>query len=214
MAVIIQDRPIEKLREEVIDQLIMNYSHGEISLEAFDRRLEVATNTDNHQTLIDLTKDLELNVDQAYADKKKQGFSANVNNENVRDTDYIVSIFGGNERAGQWHVAKEIHSITVFGGNDIDFTDAIFPPGDTKLKVFSLFGGQDIYVPPNVNVICKTVCIFGGINNKSNSVNTDAAMPTITIHGYAIFSGLDIKIKVSVKERFMNFADDMKKFFS
>ena len=37
MAVIIQDRPIEKLREEVIDQLIMNYSHGEISLEAFDR---------------------------------------------------------------------------------------------------------------------------------------------------------------------------------
>ena len=73
MTVIIQDRPIETLREEIIDQLIMNYSHGEISLAAFERRLDVATNTDNHQTLVDLTQDLELTVDSAYTAKKEQG---------------------------------------------------------------------------------------------------------------------------------------------
>ncbi len=38
MAVNIEDRPINKVREEVIDQLIMNYSHGELSHEAFERR--------------------------------------------------------------------------------------------------------------------------------------------------------------------------------
>ena len=38
MSVAIQDRPIESVRQEVIDQLIMNYSHGEISLEAFESR--------------------------------------------------------------------------------------------------------------------------------------------------------------------------------
>ena len=42
MAVILEDRPIETLREEVIDTLIYNYSHGVISNEAFERRLDQA----------------------------------------------------------------------------------------------------------------------------------------------------------------------------
>ena len=214
MAVIIQDRPIETLREEVIDQLIMNYSHAQISLEAFERRLDVATNTSNHQTLVDLTQDLELKVDKAYQDKKKEDFTANVNDQVAREQDQMISIFSGNERSGSWHVAKKLTSITVFGGNDIDFTDAIFPQGETYIKIFSLFGGQNIYVPPNVNVVSKTVCIFSGLNNSSNSINADLSTPSIIIEGYALFSGIEIKIKVSVKERFMNFADEMKKFFS
>ncbi|NRA72182.1 MAG: DUF1707 and DUF2154 domain-containing protein [Gammaproteobacteria bacterium] len=213
MTVIIQDRPIETLREEIIDQLIMNYSHGEISLAAFERRLDVATNTDNHQTLVDLTQDLELTVDSAYTAKKEQGLSASIHEQAPQDHDYIVSIFGGNDRSGIWNVAKNLTSITIFGGNDIDFTDARFSR-DTTIKIYSLFGGQNIYVPPNIKVIAKTVCIFGGVNNKSSACTSNSSAPTITIEGYVIFSGLDIKIKVSIKEQLMNFADEMKKFFS
>ena len=36
MTVKLEDRPIENVREEVVDQLTMNYGHGELSLEAFD----------------------------------------------------------------------------------------------------------------------------------------------------------------------------------
>ena len=32
-----EDRPLEKVREETIDQLVMNYGHGELSSEAFER---------------------------------------------------------------------------------------------------------------------------------------------------------------------------------
>ena len=56
--------------------------------------------------------------------------------------------------------------------------------------------------------------IFGGVNNKSSACTSNSSAPTITIEGYVIFSGLDIKIKVSIKEQLMNFADEMKKFFS
>ena len=54
MSVILEDRPIEQVREETIDQLIVNYSHGVISAEAFERRLDQAMSSDNHQEIIDL----------------------------------------------------------------------------------------------------------------------------------------------------------------
>ena len=43
MSVAYRDKPIELLREEVIEQLIMNYGHGELSLGAFERRLDQAS---------------------------------------------------------------------------------------------------------------------------------------------------------------------------
>jgi hypothetical protein len=45
MPVTPNDRPIETLREETIDQLIMNYGHGKLSREAFERRLDEALDT-------------------------------------------------------------------------------------------------------------------------------------------------------------------------
>ena len=42
MSVKFEDRPLEKVREETIDQLVMNYGHGELSSEAFERRLDAA----------------------------------------------------------------------------------------------------------------------------------------------------------------------------
>ena len=37
-----QDRPLTAVREETIDRLIVNYGHGKLSLEAFERRLDEA----------------------------------------------------------------------------------------------------------------------------------------------------------------------------
>ena len=48
MSVVLEDRPIEQVREEVIDNLIYNYSHGVISAEAFERRLDKAMSTQVH----------------------------------------------------------------------------------------------------------------------------------------------------------------------
>lgn len=75
MTVKLTDRPIETVREETIDQLIMNYSHGRISYEAFERRLDQAMETDQHQVLLDLTEDLDLSVDDNYAASKSKGWA-------------------------------------------------------------------------------------------------------------------------------------------
>ena len=219
MPVILEDRPIEKVREEVIDQLVMNYGHEKISLAAFERRLDIAIETTTHAALIELVADLELSVDKAYVDLKKQEILSepkvaptNYDN-NAQETDYMINIFGGSDRTGSWNVAREITMINIFGGGDIDLSEAIFNHPKTEIRVYSLFGGSTIFVPETINVCVKAFCVFGGVDNRAPSLD-DARAPTVIVDGYAIFSGINIKVKRSFKERFMRFADGVKSMLS
>ncbi|MFT2090598.1 DUF1707 SHOCT-like domain-containing protein [Paraglaciecola sp. 2405UD69-4] len=213
MAVKLEDRPIEQVREEVIDKLIFNYSHGVISNEAFERRLDAAMASKNHQELVDLVADLQHNTSEEFTSQKEQRFNINYSAENSVETESIVNIFGGSNRSGQWSVPKEIRILTLFGGADIDFTDAIFSSPDVTVKVLCIFGGDNIYIPENINVISKAFCIFGGVDNKAPSIASRQA-PTLTIEGLVLFGGLDIKIKRTIKEKFVAFANQMKTLFN
>ncbi len=219
MPIKIEDRPISALREEVIDQLIMNYGHGKLSLEAFERRLDSAMESNDPHALSALTEDLDLNVDQDYVALKKQQMSdkskldKDTDYGHEKESDYLVNIFGGSSRSGVWTVAKETNVINIFGGGDIDLTDARFSHKTIYIKVFSLFGGSDIFVPENINVSVKAFCIFGGVENRASSI-CDASAPTVVIDGIAIFSGINIKVKRSIKEKLMRFADGIKNVLS
>ncbi|MFT4938639.1 MAG: hypothetical protein ACI88A_001668 [Paraglaciecola sp.] len=209
MPVILEDRPIQAVRDEVIDQLIYNYSHGVISSEAFERRLDIAMASKTHQEIVDLVADLELNTDTSYSEQKDSQFNVNYGAENFDKIETIVNVLGGANRGGQWAVPKEIRIFTLFGGADIDFTDAIFQSPNVTVKLFCIFGGENIYIPENVNVVCKAFCILGGIDNKAPSIANRQA-PTITIEGLVLFGGVDISVKRTIKEKFVAFANKLK----
>jgi len=213
MAVILEDRPIENLREEVIDTLIYNYSHGVISSEAFERRLDQAMASKSHQEIFDLTADLDKTTDSEFTSQKERQFNVNYAASDIDETETIVNILGGSSRSGQWKVPSEIRIITIFGGADIDFTDAIFTTPNVTIKTLCLFGGTDISVPEDINVISKAFCILGGIDNSAPSIASRQA-PTLTIEGLVMFGGLDIKIKRTIKEKFVAFANQMKTMFN
>jgi hypothetical protein len=213
MTVILEDRPIENVREEVIDTLIYNYSHGVISSEAFERRLDQAMASQNHQEIVNLAADLKKTTDSEFTSQKERQFNVNYAAGDNDETDTIVNIFGGSGRSGQWIVPSEIRIITIFGGADIDFTDAIFTTPNVTIKILCLFGGDNIYVPENVNIVSKAFCIFGGIDNSAPSIASRQA-PTLTIEGLVLFGGLDVKIKRTIKEKFVAFANQMKTMFN
>ncbi len=212
MPVITEDRPIEKVREEVIDQLTMNYSHGEISLEAFERRLDQAMETDEHQTLLKLTEDLELKVDQQFIEQKQQEMGPEQDIGEAKNLEYIVQIFSGSDRTGAWNVPKEIRIFSLFSGSDIDLSEAHFSHKTLRIRMFSLFSGTDIFVPEDIKVVSNTFCIFGGVDNKAPSMASSSA-PTVIIEGVAIFSGIDISFKQTFKEKLIHFAEGIKKLF-
>lgn len=209
----LEDRPIEQVREEVIDKLIYHYSHGVISVEAFERRLDEAMASNDHHEIVALAADLTLQVDGDYSREKEHKFSVNYATGEAPERDTIVNIMGGSTRTGRWTVPREIRVIALMGGTDIDFTDAEFRAQNITVKVLCVMGGVDIKVPENVNVVTKAFCVMGGLDNNTPSI-ADRQAPTITVEGFVLMGGVDIDIKRTMKEKFVAFANQMKSMFS
>ncbi|MFY8327840.1 LiaF domain-containing protein [Pseudoalteromonas sp. ZZD1] len=209
MTVKIEDRPIEQVREQVIDQLIYNYSHGVISAEAFERRLDQAMAATDNLVLMELVGDLDLKADASYQNEKRAQFSPHYSNQSQDETLHLKSILGSNERSGQWVVPKEIHITNLLGSIELDFTDAIFQHQHITLHVNCLLGSDEIYVPEHVNVVSKIFSVVGSVENKSVSLNKLHG-PTITIEGKVILGSVEIKVKRTIKEKFVSFANSLK----
>jgi hypothetical protein len=215
MPVTPSDRPIEALREETVDQLIMNYGHGTLSREAFERRLDEALETRSHERLLELTKDLDLKTDRQFTTQKKAELGIRVDPtaaDRVEENDYIINVFAGNNRRGAWDVPRAIRMINIFGGSELDFTDARFTADTTYITVFCLFGGVNLRVRDGMRTISKTVCIFGGVDNRSG-VTADPNAPLLVVEGLCLFGGVDIRVKKTPKQRLTEFADALRTMF-
>ncbi|MGM0420325.1 MAG: LiaF transmembrane domain-containing protein [Bacillota bacterium] len=111
-----------------------------------------------------------------------------------KDSLNIISLFAGTNNKVISKNFKGGSSISLFGGADIDFKEAKLSGGEAQLDVFVLFGGADIYVPADWQVVIKGLPIFGGWDNKTKhnreAVNQDQIL---TISCLTIFGGIDVK---------------------
>lgn len=212
------DKPLDALRDQTVDQLIMNYGHGELSLDAFQRRLDDAFDAADHETLLSLTRDLDLQTDSGYVARKRQeldfrypGF-ADDPDDGTSDIEYVVDVFGGSDRGGAWRVPEEIRVFAIFGGSNVDFSEAVFTAPTTRVRLFCLFGGVDIYVPEGINTTVRAFSIFGGMSNKAPNAMRSGA-PRLIVEGLIIFGGGDVKVRRTFKERLLEFADGLRAMF-
>jgi hypothetical protein len=210
-----QDRPIEALREETVDQLIMNYGHGKLSREAFERRLDEALDTKSHDRLLELTRDLDLKADRQYTAQKKAELGIRVEPGALpsdENTEHIINVFAGNSRKGAWHVPRQIRVFNLFGGADLDFTDARFTTDTTYITVVCLFGGVNVRVREGMRTLSRAIAIFGGVDNRAPST-TDPNAPLLVIEGLVLFGGVDIRVKKTPKQKLQEFADHVRTLF-
>lgn len=212
MSVKVEDRPLETVKDEVTDILIHNYSHGFISHEAFERRLDAVISATTTVEMMEQVKDLDQKPDEAISKSKEHQFSVSYSNESTEESTSLVSIMGGTDLGGQWSVPKVIRSFSFWGGSKIDFTDAKFSSPNVTIKCIAIMGGDEILIPEGVNVVTKAFCVMGGIDNKAPSIASKQA-PTITIEGFVLMGGLDIKLKKTLKEKMMSFAEQMRAMF-
>jgi predicted membrane protein len=75
------------------------------------------------------------------------------------------------------------------GGIKLDLREAIIEK-DIVINASSIFGGINILVPEDVNVIVKSTSIFGGVTNKKENTNSKK---NIYINAMCMFGGVDIK---------------------
>jgi hypothetical protein len=196
MAIPASDRPLEALRDEVVDRLVVGYGDGRLSLEAFQRRLDDAYDADRHDALSALVADLGDPVGAAPTDRPRQPAQA-PDEDGISEN--LVAVFGGCERKGQWAVPSDLHVITVFGGAELDFSEATFTSATTRIRVLCLFGGVDIRVPEGVRVTVNAVAIFGAAGSRAPACD-DPAAPRLVVEGLVMFGAAEAKLKRPSKQ--------------
>jgi len=109
------------------------------------------------------------------------------------DDDFInaTAIFGGVEKKIHSQAFRGANVMALFGGAELDLTQAKAIETGCVVNVTALFGGAEIRVPEDWNVIVTGAPIFGGVEDKSKGGAEGAV--NVTLNCTVAFGGLEIK---------------------
>ena len=102
-----------------------------------------------------------------------------------------LAVFGGIEVKNTSTDLQGGSVTAVFGGGDIDLTDAVVNY-DISIDATAIFGGVTIYAPKNAKVVVTGIPIFGGYSNKTRD-NADPDAKVVKINCVSIFGGVEIE---------------------
>ncbi|HXB50778.1 MAG TPA: DUF1707 domain-containing protein [Streptosporangiaceae bacterium] len=165
-------------------------AEGRLTAEEHSERLDAIYAAKTHAELVPLLDDLP--GQQAMTASS----AASADLARSRRHGRIVTIFGGATRKGPWHAEPVIEVLTVFGGVELDFRDAILPGKEVILKATTVMGGVEVVVPPEMRVVDNGIAILGGrevTGNPSEASSPDA--PVLRVEGVCILGGIEIKRK-------------------
>ncbi|RZK50199.1 MAG: hypothetical protein EOO99_03155 [Pedobacter sp.] len=109
--------------------------------------------------------------------------------------DYLesVNVFGGSQQVVYSKNFKGGEIVAVFGGCDVNFSQADFN-GVVKLEVVAVFGGAKIIVPTGWEVKSVVTAILGGVTDKRPiQPIAENNRKLLIIEGVAMFGGLEIR---------------------
>ncbi len=115
--------------------------------------------------------------------------------EMKNDNGYIVinNIFGGGKHKAPHSEFRGGKISNVFGGTELDLTQAVLAQGTNVLEVDCIFGGVDIKVPSDWAVSVKVSSIMGGFSDKRVHIKNSSSNSELIIKGSAIFGGGEVK---------------------
>ena len=118
-----------------------------------------------------------------------------LSNEKTTGDDYIHSnaVFGGSEHTVTSQNFRGGETMALFGGVELDMRQAKISDDGCKIHATALFGGVEIIVPDDWNVIITGTPIFGGIDSKSRRKSDASSSKDVYIHCTVAFGGVEIK---------------------
>ena len=118
-------------------------------------------------------------------------------NSSSDDGDYIdeVTIFSGTEKTITSQNFRGGKITSIFGGSEINLTQANLSDENNNIEVVSIFGGSTLIVPPDWDVKVNVTAVFGGFSDKRykrTGVEKDP-QKLLRVQGVVIFGGGEIK---------------------
>ena len=106
----------------------------------------------------------------------------------------LLAIMSGFERRGRWNVPKRLTTFALFGGGVVDLRYADFTSPEVEIHSYSIFGGQTILIPPEVNVDLRGVGVMGTFDQSVNGEGSPGA-PCVRIRGFSLWGSVAVRRK-------------------
>jgi predicted membrane protein len=106
-----------------------------------------------------------------------------------------MAIFGGFKRRLQTKAFRGGRVIAMFGGYQLDLRQCDIEGDQAILEATSVFGGGEIRVPENWNVLLEGTGIFGGYSDDRHVMDIDLPpnAKKLILRGVALFGGVEVK---------------------
>jgi hypothetical protein len=191
----------------VIDALCEAFARDEMALEDFERRIEAAHRTETAAELDALLADLPsagvpaptAGATPSQIARQVVGRVQGAVGGPTRGRELVMGVMGGAARRGRWTPARRITVVGIMGGAELDFREAVLPPGVTEVHAFAFWGGVEILVPPHVRLESSGIGIMGGFETRDQAESSrapdDPAVPTLRITGVAIMGGVEVTVR-------------------
>ena len=130
-------------------------------------------------------------------DARKRRADSPPSSNDPRTTLNEAVVFGGLERRMTSQDFQGGDVTAIFGGVELDLTEASMIGSQATLAITAIFGGVEVRVPSTWQVAFRGSPIFGGVEDKTRTPRVDdptnSNLKTLVITGAVIFGGLEIK---------------------
>ncbi len=185
-----------RAREEAVRRLVAQYSGDNLTVEQFEARVDASYQATTVQQLEALTADLPvLHGAESGVTSTAGTTMTTVPAHTVSNRSVQIAVCGASNRLGGWRPGHHHFSFSVMGGSEIDFREALLPPGETKVTILNLMGGTTVIVPPGLDVKSHGFALMGGFDGVDQQGDLAPDAPRLTIRGFALMGGISIEVR-------------------
>lgn len=172
-------------------------AEGRIGLDELDERLSAVWTARTYGELARTTADLPVNLPAVLSGSGPPALRPATGTTRLAavggpGTGHAIAVFSGCERKGNWTVPATLNAVAVFGGVELDLREATLTARETVIHVFAMFGGIEITVGEDVELVVSGAGILGGFQG-AGSAGSGAGAPVVRVVGAAIFGGVEVR---------------------
>ncbi len=177
--------PTPDARDRVVERLSKHFADDGMTLDEFERRMELVYKATDVAALDALVADAPAPVALTSVAPAKRAIATAGAPDSLR----IVSVLSNNERGGLMIVPRHLRIVSIFGNVELDLRHASFGEGVTEIHVRAVFGNVEITLPAGVRVENSGEGFLANFTSRGGSVAN--AEIVVRIGGRAIMANVE-----------------------